>query len=65
MKAISSLTLDKLSEHLANVGLLPMFGFPTWVLSLYTRFPVRPMTANSGLDQKRSPKLKHLIATMK
>ncbi|MHC5720980.1 MAG: hypothetical protein ACYTX0_55405, partial [Nostoc sp.] len=34
-------TQDKLSERLANAGLLPMFGFPTRVRSLYTRFPAR------------------------
>jgi hypothetical protein len=28
-----------LSERLANAGLLPMFGFPTRVRVLYTRFP--------------------------
>lgn len=32
-----------LSERLANAGLLPMFGFPTRVRQLYTRWPnVRP-----------------------
>ncbi|MEH2027870.1 DEAD/DEAH box helicase [Nostoc sp.] len=34
-------TQDQLSERLANAGLLPMFGFPTRVRSLYTRFPAR------------------------
>ncbi|MBD2580162.1 DEAD/DEAH box helicase [Oscillatoria sp. FACHB-1406] len=29
------------SERLANAGLLPMFGFPTRVRALYTRFPSR------------------------
>ena len=32
-------TQDKLSERLANAGLLPMFGFPTRVRLLYTRWP--------------------------
>lgn len=31
-------TQDKLSERLANAGLLPMFGFPTRVRLLYTRW---------------------------
>ena len=31
-------TQDKLSERLANAGLLPMFGFPTRVRPLYTRW---------------------------
>jgi len=30
---------DALSERLANAGLLPMFGFPTRVRVLYTRWP--------------------------
>jgi hypothetical protein len=30
---------ENLSERLANAGLLPMFGFPTRVRVLYTRFP--------------------------
>jgi len=30
---------DQLSERLANAGLLPMFGFPTRVRLLYTKFP--------------------------
>lgn len=34
-----SYTQDALSELLANAGLLPMFGFPTRVRSLYTRWP--------------------------
>ncbi|MEH2078036.1 MAG: DEAD/DEAH box helicase, partial [Nostoc sp.] len=34
-------TQNQLSERLANAGLLPMFGFPTRVRSLYTRFPAR------------------------
>jgi DEAD/DEAH box helicase domain-containing protein len=33
------LTQDELSERLANGGVLPMFGFPTRVRSLYWRFP--------------------------
>ena len=32
-------TQANLSERLANAGLLPMFGFPTRVRDLYTRFP--------------------------
>jgi len=32
---------EALSERLANAGLLPMFGFPTRVRALYTRFPQR------------------------
>ncbi|MDL5053455.1 DEAD/DEAH box helicase [Oscillatoria laete-virens NRMC-F 0139] len=36
-----SYTQDALSERLANAGLLPMFGFPTRVRALYTRFPQR------------------------
>jgi Lhr-like helicase len=32
-------TQDSLSERLANAGLLPMFGFPTRVRLLYTRWP--------------------------
>ncbi|OAB61933.1 DEAD/DEAH box helicase [Leptolyngbya valderiana BDU 20041] len=34
-------TQDAISERLANAGLLPMFGFPTRVRALYTRFPQR------------------------
>lgn len=34
-------TQDKLSERLANAGLLPMFGFPTRVRLLFTRWPLR------------------------
>ena len=34
-------TQDKLSERLANAGLLPMFGFPTRVRLLYTRWQFR------------------------
>ncbi|MEH2210247.1 DEAD/DEAH box helicase [Nostoc sp.] len=34
-----SYSQDKLSERLANAGLLPMFGFPTRVRLLYTRWP--------------------------
>jgi len=32
-------TQDALSERLSNAGLLPMFGFPTRVRLLYTRWP--------------------------
>lgn len=32
-------TQDALSERLASAGLLPMFGFPTRVRKLYTRWP--------------------------
>lgn len=34
-----SYTQDKLSERLANAGVLPMFGFPTRVRLLYTSWP--------------------------
>jgi hypothetical protein len=34
-----SYTQNALSERLANAGLLPMFGFPTRVRLLYTRWP--------------------------
>lgn len=34
-----SYTQDSLSERLANGGLLPMFGFPTRVRLLYTKWP--------------------------
>jgi DEAD/DEAH box helicase domain-containing protein len=34
-----SYTQNKLSERLANAGLLPMFGFPTRVRLLYTSWP--------------------------
>ncbi|MCC5637615.1 hypothetical protein LC593_17570 [Nostoc sp. CHAB 5844] len=37
-----SYTQDKLSERLANAGLLPMFGFPTRVRLLYTSWPSSP-----------------------
>ena len=36
----SGYTQTNLSERLANAGLLPMFGFPTRVRDLYTRFPL-------------------------
>jgi hypothetical protein len=53
----ASYTQDALSERLANAGLLPMFGFPTRVRLLYTRWP-RPSaswppeggTVDRGLD---------------
>jgi len=35
----SRYTQEALSEQLANAGLLPMFGFPTRVRLLYTRWP--------------------------
>lgn len=35
----SAYTQESLSERLANAGLLPMFGFPTRVRQLYTRWP--------------------------
>jgi DEAD/DEAH box helicase domain-containing protein len=35
----STYTQNQLSERLANAGLLPMFGFPTRVRLLYTRWP--------------------------
>ncbi len=34
-----SYSQDALSERLANAGLLPMFGFPTRVRMLYTKWP--------------------------
>lgn len=34
-------TQEALSERLANAGLLPMFGFPSRVRLLYTRWPFR------------------------
>ena len=36
-----SYTQNQLSERLANAGLLPMFGFPTRVRLLYTKWPSR------------------------
>ena len=42
-------TQANLSERLANAGLLPMFGFPTRVRDLYTRFPsTAPQLRNVG-----------------
>ena len=35
----TSFTQEALSERLSNAGLLPMFGFPTRVRLLYTRWP--------------------------
>ncbi len=37
-----SYTQEALSERLANAGLLPMFGFPTLVRLLYTKWPYQP-----------------------
>jgi len=37
--ASADYTQKKLSERLANAGLLPMFGFPTRTRNLYTRWP--------------------------
>ncbi|MEP0921214.1 DEAD/DEAH box helicase [Leptolyngbya sp. ST-U4] len=42
-----SYTQDALSERLANAGLLPMFGFPTRVRSLYTRWLNRTVPGRS------------------
>lgn len=44
-------TQDALSERLANAGLLPMFGFPTRVRLLYTRWPWRgvPWPPETGI----------------
>jgi hypothetical protein len=42
-----SYTQDALSERLANAGLLPMFGFPTRVRSLYTRWLNRTVPGKS------------------
>lgn len=45
-----SYTQDALSERLANAGYLPMFGFPTRVRLLYTRWPFQsyPWPPESG-----------------
>ena len=37
---------EDLSEKLANAGLLPMFGFPTQLRNLYTKFPDNLNTAD-------------------
>jgi len=37
---------DDLSEKLANAGLLPMFGFPTQLRNLYTKYPDKLNTTN-------------------
>ena len=42
-----SYTQDASSERLANAGLLPMFGFPTRVRSLYTRWLNRTVPGRS------------------
>ncbi len=43
-------TQEALSERLANAGLLPMFGFPTRVRLLYTRWPrARPWPPEDNL----------------
>jgi Lhr-like helicase len=44
-------TQDALSERLANAGLLPMFGFPTRVRVLYTKWPYtgNPWPPEQGL----------------
>jgi ATP-dependent helicase YprA (DUF1998 family) len=42
-------TQAALSERLANAGLLPMFGFPTRVRNLYTRWPsAQPWPPETG-----------------
>ena len=48
-----SYTHTNLSERLANAGLLPMFGFPTRVRDLYTRFPsaARQLRNVGGIDR--------------
>jgi hypothetical protein len=43
-------TQDALSERLANAGLLPMFGFPTRVRLLYTRWDAERGTVDRDLD---------------
>lgn len=37
---------EDLSEKLANAGLLPMFGFPTQLRNLYTKYPDNLNTSN-------------------
>lgn len=37
---------EELSEKLANAGLLPMFGFPTQLRNLYTKYPDKLNTTN-------------------
>lgn len=37
---------EDLSEKLANAGLLPMFGFPTQLRNLYTKYPDKLNTTN-------------------
>jgi hypothetical protein len=41
---------DQLSERLANAGILPMFGFPTRVRLLYTRWSASEGTIDRDLD---------------
>jgi DEAD/DEAH box helicase domain-containing protein len=43
-------TQEQLSERLANAGLLPMFGFPTRVRLLYTRWDAETGTIDRDLD---------------
>jgi DEAD/DEAH box helicase domain-containing protein len=47
----SYLTQEFLSERLANAGFLPMFGFPTRVRNMYTKWPKsgNPWPPNSGV----------------
>ena len=48
------LTQSALSERLANAGILPMFGFPTRVRSLYQRPPHRLADESSAQVSDRS-----------
>ncbi len=50
----SRYTQEALSEQLANAGLLPMFGFPTRVRLLYTRWPSRgnPWPPEHGITDR-------------
>lgn len=55
-KVVSSsyLTQEFLSERLANAGCLPMFGFPTRVRNMYTRWPRsgNPWPPSSGVIER-------------
>ena len=54
MVASSHFGQPELSERLANAGLLPMFGFPTRVRSLYRRAPrSRDDEAESTVSDRR------------
>ncbi len=49
-----SYTQNALGERLANAGLLPMFGFPTRVRTMYTEWPftARRMFTGSSVDRE-------------